>query len=154
MAQEVLLIEADPALGRLMRQVIQETIPDFSTQVAVDSTEALDYLFCTGAFTHREPELPALILLDLDLPYTNGLVLLQLIKSYVRLQTVPVVMLAELADNRAIARGYERGANGCVIKTTDRQQFIANLALAANYWLKVNRAVRTNTDNQSANNAG
>src|SRR5712691_2504255 len=59
MAQEVLLIEADPALGRLMRQVIQETIPDFSTQVAVDSTEALDYLFCTGAFTHREPELPA-----------------------------------------------------------------------------------------------
>ena len=154
MAQEVLLIEADPALGRLMRQVIQETIPDFSTQVAADSTEALDYLFCTGAFTHREPELPALILLDLDLPYTNGLILLQLIKSYVRLQAVPVVMLAELADNRAISRGYERGANGCVIKTTDRRQFIANLALAANYWLKVNRAVPRNRDNQPANNAG
>ena len=61
--------------------------------VARDGEEALDILFCRGAFAHRWPEMPPkLILLDRKLPKVGGLEVLREIKSSVATRASPVVM--------------------------------------------------------------
>ena len=108
-------------------------------QLAVNSSEALDFLFNTGPFAHREPSsFPALILLDLKLPQVSGLSVLEIIKVYARTRVIPIVMIAEPSDTYAISGGYRSGASACILRTADHQKFIRDITHTAHYWLQVN----------------
>ena len=49
--------------------------------VARDGAEALDYLFCRGAYADRDPKvLPRVVLLDLKLPKVSGMEVLEQIR--------------------------------------------------------------------------
>ena len=45
--------------------------------VVRDGAEALEYIFCTGAYAERKIENPKLILLDLKLPLVDGIEVLR-----------------------------------------------------------------------------
>src|SRR5258708_3515198 len=91
---EILLVEDDPEdLDLTMRALTAEHVCN-RIHVARDGEEALDFLFCLGPYSERDPDChPKLILLDLKLPKVDGLEVLEQIKHDPRTSAIPLVVL-------------------------------------------------------------
>ena len=61
-------------------------------------------------------ELPDVVILDLVMPEMDGACFLEVIRSYLRLQSLPVVILTGLGDSPMIARAQALKVNGVLIK--------------------------------------
>jgi two-component system, response regulator len=78
--------------------------------VVRDGEEALDFLFCRGAFTDRAFDRPPrLVLLDLKLNKVDGMQVLQQVKTDPRTRTIPVVIMTSSKEERDLVAGYNLG---------------------------------------------
>lgn len=105
--------------------------------------DALDYLFQSGKYT--DPDLaprPALILLDLNLPGTDGHEVLEQIKQDEKLKTIPVVILTTSSNPKDIESCYKNGANSYVVKPVDFKKFLAEIELFYRYWFEVAQIIQ------------
>ncbi|PYM16932.1 MAG: hypothetical protein DME18_00315 [Verrucomicrobia bacterium] len=92
--------------------------------VVHDGAEALDFLFCAGAYAHRRiTRHPQLILLDLKLPRVGGLEVLRRVKGDERTRTIPVIVLTTSQKDRDIAESRRLGAETYIVKPVDFQRF-------------------------------
>ena len=138
---EVLLVEDNPKEIDLTMYTLQRENLVTHVQILHDGEEALDYLFCRGAFARRSfDQPPRLVLLDLNLPKVSGLEVLQRIKGDDRTKTIPVVILTASQKEQDLVRGYDYGANSYIRKPVDFGQFSSMLKTLGVYWLQVNRA--------------
>jgi CheY-like chemotaxis protein len=112
----------------------------FTCDVVVtrDGAEALDCLHRRGEFQSRHPGDPAVVLLDLNMPAVGGLEALRRIRSDERLRTIPVVMLTSSREESDVARSYQLGANGYVVKPGDFSQYVSALQGVGAFWTIVN----------------
>ena len=106
--------------------------------VVRDGAEALDYVFCTGAYAERRIENPKLILLDLKLPLVDGIEVLRSIRSDPRTKLIPVVMLTSSSEERDIVETYALGVNSYIVKPVDFDQFNEVANHLGYYWLLLN----------------
>jgi two-component system response regulator len=107
--------------------------------VAHDGQEALDFIFGRGAWTGRDPaDLPALILLDLNLPKVEGLAVLRQIRADERTRRAPVVILTSSSEQQDLVRGYDLGANSYVRKPVEFDEFVEAVRQLGVYWLVLN----------------
>jgi len=81
-----------------------------------DGRELMEYLQYGGEYTPEEAPLPALILLDLNMPRKDGREALKEIKSDSRLKGIPVVILSTAKEERDIKLCAEAGAVGFIMK--------------------------------------
>ena len=99
--------------------------------------EALDYLRrCTAGAGDNDCPLPALIVLDLNLPGSDGREVLSSIKSDPKLRSVPVVIVTTSADPNDVASCYQKGANGYLVKSLDFARFRQDMKLLGEYWFR------------------
>jgi len=113
-------------------------------QVVRDGAEALDFIFCQGAYAGRSIEdIPRLILLDLKLPKVDGLEVLHRIKSDSRTRRIPVVLLTSSKEQRDVLAGYENGANSYIVKPVAFDGFAKVLQELGMYWLLLNNSPKT-----------
>jgi two-component system, response regulator len=137
---EILLVEdnqddMDLALHALRREKLANNIC-----VARDGEEALDFLFCRGAFAHRSfKHPPKLVLLDLKLPKVDGMEVLKQIKSDPRTKSTPVVIMTSSKEERDLVAGYNLGANSYIQKPVDFDQFRETVKSVGLYWLVINQ---------------
>lgn len=111
--------------------------------VVRDGQQALDYLFRQGEFTGREgPDLPTVVLLDLNLPRIGGLEVLDRLRADPRTALVPVVILTSSDEERDRLRCYENGANSFVRKPLEFTEFAETVARLGVYWLATNEPPR------------
>jgi two-component system response regulator len=107
--------------------------------VARDGIEALEYLNAEGAFEGRDPnEVPALILLDLNMPRMGGLEFLKVIRNTPRTKLLQVVILTTSSNEADVVNGYELGANSYIRKPVDYDLFAYIMEQLGNYWLVLN----------------
>lgn len=107
--------------------------------VVRDGQQALDYLFRQGEFAERKgPELPTVVLLDLNLPRIGGLEVLDRLRADPRTAFLPVVILTSSDEERDRLRSYENGANSFVRKPLDFTEFAETVARLGVYWLAMN----------------
>jgi two-component system, response regulator len=107
--------------------------------VVEDGKEALDYLFCTGQYFKRDQlDMPGLILLDLKLPFVDGLSVLKQIRLNRIAKNVPVVILSSSTEEKDIMAAYECNVNSYLRKPVDFTAFTNTIQQLANYWLKLN----------------
>jgi two-component system, response regulator len=135
----ILLVEDNPSdIGLTQRALAKARIAN-EMIVAEDGKEALDYLWGTGVHAGRDvSDLPAVILLDLNLPGVSGLEVLRQIRGDARTRRVPVVILTTSKEEQDVATGYDLGVNSYVRKPVDFNQFAAAVEQLGLYWLVLN----------------
>lgn len=135
----ILLVEDNPSdIGLTQRALAKSHIAN-KMVVAEDGQEALEYIFCTGKYDGRDAgELPALILLDLNLPRVDGFEVLRRIRNDQRTHRLPVVILTTSKEEQDVAQGYDLGANSYIRKPVDFAQFAEAIEHLGLYWLVMN----------------
>ncbi len=102
-----------------------------------DGDQALDFLHRTGDYADpdRVPR-PSLILLDLNLPGTDGREVLGEVKQHEDLKTIPIVVFTTSSNPRDIETCYKQGVNGYIIKPIDIQKLTRTIQLIVEYWFE------------------
>lgn len=98
--------------------------------------DALDYLKHEGAHAAVRA-LPALVLLDLNMPGIDGRKVLEIAKGDPGLKKIPIVVLTTSADERDVAQCYERGASTYIQKPVDFDGLIAAVSRIKDYWFGI-----------------
>ena len=123
---DILLVEDEARDVELTLLTLKDGHVTNRVYVVRDGVEALDFLFCTGTFSHRRPDdLPQIVLLDLHLPKIDGLEVLRRIKSDPRTRTIPVVVLTSSTESKDFMTSKSLGAETYIVKPVDLQNFSA-----------------------------
>jgi len=136
---EILLVEDNPDDMELTLHALRGEHISNSIEVARDGEEALDFLFCRGAFQERSFEHPPkVVLLDLKLPKVDGLEVLRQVKADPRTKAIPIVVLTSSKEDRDLVKSYRLGVNSYIQKPVDFDQFRQTVKQLGLYWLVVN----------------
>lgn len=138
-AIEILLVEDNPADAELTLHALRKSKLANHIQLVHDGEEALDFLFCRGAFSGRPFDaVPHLVLLDLKLPKVDGLEVLQQVKGDSRTRAIPVIVLTSSKEERDLVKSYKLGVNSYIQKPVNFGDFQAVVQQLGMYWLLVN----------------
>jgi len=136
---DILLVEDNPNDVELTLHALKNACNITHICVVRDGVEALDFTFCTGVYSQRNPQhQPRLILMDLKLPRIDGLQVLRRLKNDPLTQAIPVVALTSSSDPHDVAETYNLGVNSYIVKPVDFDEFIHVARLLGSYWLQVN----------------
>jgi len=106
---------------------------------ARDGVDALNYLFGREKYAQRDVlDLPAFMLLDLNLPKINGIEVLKAIRADQRTKHIPVVVLTSSNEEKDRLNAYDSFANSYVLKPVDYDQFVATALQLSVYWTCIN----------------
>lgn len=142
---EILLVEDNEDDIELTLHALRKENLANHIHIARDGGEALEFLFCDGAFADRSLDCPPkLVLLDLKLPKVDGMEVLRRLKGNPRTKTIPVVILTSSREERDLVDGYGLGANSYIQKPVDFDQFRETVKNAGLYWLVINQLPTAN----------
>ena len=100
--------------------------------------EALDYLHRREKYEQSSlAPRPNIILLDLNMPGTDGREVLAEIKASDALKSIPVIILTTSTDVRDVTSCYQMGANSYVKKPVDLEGFMLSVQRLKDYWFEV-----------------
>ena len=137
----ILLVEDNPDDEALTIRALQKNNIRNKVAIVRDGAEALDFLFCSGAYAGRDPnDVPQVILLDLKLPKVDGLEVLRRIRADKRTLLLPVVVLTSSKEEQDLLESYKNGANSYVRKPVNFDQFVEAARQLGLYWLILNEA--------------
>ena len=135
----ILLVEDNPDDEELTLRALKKNNILNPVVVMRDGAEALDYLFCQGAYAERDANQHiSVILLDLKLPRIEGLEVLKRLRANERTRLLPVVILTSSKEEQDLISGYRLGANSYIRKPVDFEKFVEAVRQIGLYWLMVN----------------
>jgi CheY-like chemotaxis protein len=99
------MVEDDSDDSDIVREAILTLSPRYSVNCTDQSDKALAYLESL-----KKEELPALIILDLNLPLVNGIQFLKTVKANKRLRHIPVAIYSNATYKKYKEEALEAGA--------------------------------------------
>lgn len=137
----ILLVEDNADDVLLTQRALKKAQVVNPVVVARDGAEALDWLWCAGAYAGRDPtEQPAVVLLDLKLPRIDGLEVLRRLRAHPRTALLRVVVLTSSKEDADVEEAYKSGANSYIRKPVDFDTFLETVERLGLYWLLLNEA--------------
>ena len=136
----ILLVEDSEADARLTTRALTRAGVARPIVLCRDGDMALDYLHQHAPPQALRERLPAMILLDLNMPGSDGRYVLRQIKSDQSLKTIPVIVWTTSDDQHDIETCYQYGVNSYVKKPPDLADFMASMAQLVAYWFNTNLA--------------
>lgn len=141
---EILLVEDNPNDIKLAMHAFKTHHFANLVHVVRDGAEALEFIFCTDRYTHRKIENgPKMILLDLKLPFVDGIEVLRRTKADPRTRTIPIVVMTSSKEDRDIVEAYKLGVNSYIVKPVDFERFTEAVRQLGYYWLLLNQSAVT-----------
>jgi DNA-binding response OmpR family regulator len=116
-AQNVLVVEDDPVVSRLVAHLL--TRRGYRVQHASDGLRAQQML--------TAGQKPAVVVLDVMLPYVSGFELMSQIRSTPGWGDVPVIVLTSKSQESDILRAFDSGVNDYVVKPFRPEEFVARV---------------------------
>jgi len=136
--QPILLVEDSPEDYEATDRAFRRAGLKNPIYRCADGDEALDYLFRRGRYADpASSPRPGIILLDLNLPGTDGREVLEVVKANDDLKCIPVVVLTTSTDERDVDACYRAGANSYVKKRVDLEGFMRAIERLNGYWFEV-----------------
>lgn len=81
--------------------------------------------------------MPNIILLDLNLPCTDGNEVLQAIKADAKLKRIPVIVLTSSKADTDILDSYDLHANCYIVKPVNAVKFMEDVQHVENFWVDI-----------------
>jgi two-component system response regulator len=134
-SQPILLVEDSPEDFETTQRAFRRSGLKNPILRCADGDEALDFLFRRGA--HADAPRPGVVLLDLNLPGTDGREVLSEIKASDDLKQIPVIVLTTSADERDVQACYQAGASSYIQKPVDVEGFMKAIERLNDYWFEV-----------------
>ena len=145
-AKNILLVEDNPDDRELMKLAFAQEETPHNLIVASDGIEALNYLILedaenestTTVDSSQITSMPALIVLDLNLPRINGIEVLRRIRAHPKTKLLPVLIISSSNEPQDLIDSYINGCNSYIrkpINFTQLQKFVREVST---YWLTVN----------------
>jgi chemotaxis family two-component system response regulator Rcp1 len=131
----ILLIEDNPGDVRLTCKTLEKGKIEAELVVAKDGAEAMAYLRQSGR--PADARLPGIVLLDLNLPKTDGREILAEIKQDPKLKIVPVIALTSSKSEDDVVKCYRLQANSYIIKPSSWDEYERVISATLNYWLNI-----------------
>ena len=97
--------------------------------------EALDFLHRRGR--HALAPVPAMVLLDINMPRMSGIDLLRTIRGEPALRAVPVIMMTSSNDDRDVLAAFQGGANSYVLKPVSFDGLIRAIQRIKSHWFEI-----------------
>jgi len=132
---EILLVEDNEGDIELTREAFESAKFQNTLNIVVDGDEALDYLYKRNG--QEDAKTPDIILLDLNLPGTDGKEVLTIIKSDPVLKAIPVIILTSSSAEKDIVESYGLHANCYLVKPVSATHFTDMIKHIENFWIAV-----------------
>jgi DNA-binding response OmpR family regulator len=111
---KILIVEDEPKVVSFLRQGLEEL--GFETRAALDGNEGKELI---------EQEPFDLYLLDILLPYIDGMELCRMIKK--RYSRAPVIMITALGSLQDKLNGFDAGADDYIVKPFEFKELVARI---------------------------
>ena len=132
---EILLVEDNEGDIELTREAFEEAKFRNNLHIAEDGDIALDYLFKRNGYENAVT--PDIILLDLNLPSTDGREVLEIIKAEPMLKRIPVIVLTSSQADKDIVESYDLHANCYIVKPVNAMKFMGVVRSVENFWVDI-----------------
>ena len=134
----ILCVEDDPDDRLLAEMAHRDSGVVNPLAFVADGDEALEYLRRVGRHANRAGNgQPGIILLDLNMPGTDGRETLVIIKADPALRRIPVVILTTSSAERDVATSYDHGANSYIVKPTAFTSLVYLFKRLCDYWFEI-----------------
>ncbi|MBA4261491.1 MAG: two-component system response regulator [Comamonadaceae bacterium] len=130
----ILLVEDNPMDLDLTLRAFNKKKFVNTIHVARDGEEALAFMPRWEA----GEALPAVILLDINMPKINGLEVLRQLKAHERFRRIPVVVLTSSREDRDLNTAYDLGVNSYIEKPVSFNKFMEVAEHIELYWCVLN----------------
>lgn len=125
---DILLADDSDDDALLALHALRRTAPELRVLRVKDGDQALQFLFETGGFAGRARGMPRLVLLDLQMPGTDGLQTLRAIREHPVTRELPVVLMSSTNNPLMVERAHQLGANEYCIKPVDADKYCGEIA--------------------------
>lgn len=133
----ILLVEDSPEDRMATMRAMKKVGVTAEVVACTDGDDALDFLTNGGKYVgHPARGLPSIVLLDLNMPGTDGREVLATMKSDPALKSIPVIVLTTSGDARDIQGSYLAGASSYVTKPVDQAAFVDTIRKLKEWWLE------------------
>ena len=131
----ILLVEDNEGDILLTLEALKEARIGNEVDVVKDGDKALRFLKKEGEF--KDANTPDLILLDINLPRTDGFEVLAVIKKDERLSVIPVIMLTTSDSEKDILESYQHHANCYITKPVNFENFMNVIQTIKDFWINI-----------------
>jgi DNA-binding response OmpR family regulator len=112
------VVEDDQIIVTLLEHLLSRR--GFDVRIALDGRQATDLM-------DTLPSPPALVLLDVMLPYLDGFEIIKRIREHATWNQVPIIMLTAKSQEQNIVRALDYGANDYLIKPFRPEELLARI---------------------------
>ncbi len=130
----ILLVEDNPMDLDLTLRAFNKKKFSNQVHIARDGEEALAFIPRWEA----GEALPAVILLDINLPKVNGLEVLRQLKAHERFRRIPVVVLTSSREDKDLKTAYDLGVNSYIENPVSFNKFMEVAEQIELYWCVLN----------------
>ncbi len=136
--QTILLVDDSENDLFLMQRAFKKAEFNQPLQMARNGQEAIAYLNGDGVYGDRNKfPLPAVILLDLNMPMKNGFDVLAWLRTQPALKRLSVVILTASMRSEDVERAFDLGANSFLVKPSAVED-LTSMMRCLRDWLRYN----------------
>ncbi len=111
--KSILLVDDDPTFLKMVKGWLSES---YRVTIVTSGVQALMYI---------ADNKPDLILLDYEMPVTSGPQVLEMIRSEIKVDSIPVIFLTGKGDRESVLKVLAMKPDGYLLKSMDREHILA-----------------------------